>query len=682
MRRISLMLGLLASMALGSSILSSAWGQENTSTGMPAEWRTLSVKDFAAKARAVVENLESNAALVEGVRSYAVELLLADSTYSASETSYNDLWALYDVAASKLTSDQRQTVVPRLVPSSENVSGWSLSKLQTHLTTMRRVHLPPKAGGTLVAAWLVSHDVNSISDPDALGQLAVTLNWAGEHAREFSACWTGSIKAPYDGAYTFSIGPIWIGGHDNIHIQQSMSVSIGGQQVLNASGDNSVLDSQPITLKAGQKTPLRMELSYRGVETTIVWRFPAVAKLSWQGPGIARQMVPSSALWSSDGTSPGVTAEYHLTDYNQQQTVTQTESTIDHVWISVVPIVPVYPELCQQIAARIAALALDTNYLAKLEANPNLAHFLLRSEATSLRLLVMLNSNQQTAFAEELLARPVLLQSASRDAIFLLYETGRIGSPDTMLHVFGKWSQSHPEAESPFCTDLFQSIGMDYYYAAYSVTWQYPPHADFLERSYLTLPDGGCCLPAAYILGTSYTMRGRAEDWIKTLDDQLKNDKRTGDQRASWLMARAWAEQLRHAGATGRYRPVHFFLAGQAWLEEACLTAQSEPARLRAYKELAVRLAGEEQFDAAKAQLDKAGNRCSSPDSAAKLAAWRHEIDGVSKTFTLLHNDMAEVGKKAYWNEIRTRRQQAASAGDQAAVSQYEEAMNAAGVKP
>ena len=136
---------------------------------------------------------------------------------------------------------------------------------------------------------------------------------------------------------------------------------------------------------------------------------------------------------------------------------------------------------------------------------------------------------------------------------------------------------------------------------------QYPAHLDRFDQDYLILPDGQCVLGVAYTLAYGYWVGGRIEQWVDRLEARLADEQLTGDRRVNWLLARAQAEEIRRSPPYEHWLTVDRFLAGRGWIEEACLVAQSEPVRLRAYRELAARLTAEERLDAAQRMLDRRG---------------------------------------------------------------------------
>ena len=87
---------------------------------------------------------------------------------------------------------------------------------------------------------------------------------------------------------------------------------------------------------------------------------------------------------------------------------------------------------------------------------------------------------------------------------------------------------------------------LPYQLLADAMASQYPPHRQLLEQANLKLPNGGCCLPVAYILSYALLEEGQIGDWISRLKEVLDDGSITGDQRVEWLLARE-AEEVRRA---------------------------------------------------------------------------------------------------------------------------------------
>jgi len=95
----------------------------------------------------------------------------------------------------------------------------------------------------------------------------------------FKVRWTGEVEIPSTGIYTF-------------HTQTDDGVRLWVNDVLvleNWTDHGSTPDSGDINLEGGQRYPIKLEWYENGGG--------AVCQLSWEGPKIARQIIPSSYLW-------------------------------------------------------------------------------------------------------------------------------------------------------------------------------------------------------------------------------------------------------------------------------------------------------------------------------------------------------------------------------------------------
>lgn len=137
-------------------------------------------------------------------------------------------------------------------------------------------------------------------------------------ARTFSVRWTGFLQAPHDGNYVFTTlsddgARLWIDGQKLID---------------NWTPHSPTENSAGIALKAGQKVTIRLEYFQGG---------GADIHLSWQSNDMARQIVPATALFSTQNdatTGSGLNGEYFrdiaLTDF----VVRRTDAQIDFTWVA------------------------------------------------------------------------------------------------------------------------------------------------------------------------------------------------------------------------------------------------------------------------------------------------------------------------------------------------------------
>ena len=249
---------------------------------MPAEWRQLSLPEFCARAQVAVAAADASGQLKSDIQSYAAELLLNNATYSGA--SYSDLWTLYQLGGKSLTPAQQQTVTARLTPSSGEVQGLSFADLQATLTRMgqcgvagrRRVRWQPRGWGRMTSTlcrrtrcrpwWLCTMRARMprSSPPRGRGlcRPRMTARIRFPSARSTSTATAGA-------RFT----------------QQSMTVTIGGQQVVQAKPGSWVATGKPVSLRAGEKTSLRVEYSYQDRNQRENWRFPGSRPVVVGGAG-------------------------------------------------------------------------------------------------------------------------------------------------------------------------------------------------------------------------------------------------------------------------------------------------------------------------------------------------------------------------------------------------------------
>jgi hypothetical protein len=110
-------------------------------------------------------------------------------------------------------------------------------------------------------------------------------NWPGtDMSEQFYIRWTGVIKLPKDGKYTFYC-----------ESDDGSRMFIDGKQVVDCGGLHAMEEKggDAVELKAGDRE-IKVEFFENGGE--------AGCKISWEGEGIAKQIIPASALFHKKGT--------------------------------------------------------------------------------------------------------------------------------------------------------------------------------------------------------------------------------------------------------------------------------------------------------------------------------------------------------------------------------------------
>jgi hypothetical protein len=665
---------MFGSLALFSLLVPSAAGQQ------PDGWRQLPLPEFVQTIRALTDGNEGVAeSLWQEIRTQSTERLLQVVAQNTA-ADYGDLVNLYLWARPNLSPEQTASALAALQPTSAQTGTWSFEKLQDVESRMGQAGIEVDALYGLTVNWLGARDVRTLENVDQLGWLFsqvqhVDRNEIGE--QRFSVQWTGLVLAPANGAYTFSISPLDLNyNHGGTFRDQKVVVWLGDKQILDSSANGYTYLAEPVTLTAGTPVPLRVELTYACTSQGVIDDRPAIAQLFWEGPGLKKQLVPSTALRTPDGSQNGLQGVYQLTGGGQEVNVTRIDPRIAFTWIHQNFVLSSHDALRQQLAAQLQTVAGSGATLGRWEqdatSNPERwqAHW---------AFLESLDVDQQPRWGQTLLAHPALLDDCAPYAIANLYSRCRVGAPDESLQAVGRWAQAHADENAILRADFYDVNRGVYRELSRKITWQYRPHLELLERDYLILPDGRCALPVAYVLSYAYRDLGQMPQWIEKLESQLSDPQCDGDKRVNWLLARAQAEEIRHGAPEQHWLTTDRFLAGRQWIEEAALLAETEAARLRVYKELVARQLVDERVATARKLTDDAAKRCTSPESAAALAQWRLELTAAEFAITQRHAAHEAAVQAAYIERLRARYQQAQASGDEAASQRYRDLLSAAG---
>jgi len=658
-------------------------GEQENPPPSPEEWRKLPLAEFVSQIDRLTSGTDPvSEQLWTEIRSQSAERLLS-AIGAGTQADYRDLVSLYMWGSPNLTVQQRDTVLASLKPPADQVSAWTFDKMRSAHERMERGSMPQATRDELVVAWLKDRDVGSFSSLSETGWLFEQVHQIKRDqvsVPTFSVRWTGFVQAPTDGAYTFSICPINL---DFQHLgefrRQTTVVWIADRQALDSSKNGWTFKAEPVSLKGNEKAPIRVELSYTCSGKDISDDRPAIAILMWEGPGMNTRVVPGSALSLPEGGGTGLQAEYRLVENGQQKTAARVDPNIDQIWHRGCYLVPSHPELHSRLADRLWVLATDPNVLAEWEKTGAARDSNWLGGAWWF--LESLPSSRHKTLLAELLARPGLLESASQSRASEFYRYCRVGAPDQALEFFGAWARMHPDAPPEFGPEFYKGNRALFREASARMVWEYRPHLDALETRYLELPDGRCCLPVAYTLSYGHWAEGRIGEWIGKLKARLDDEKLSGDRRVNWLLARAQAQEIRDSRPDRYCLTFDRTLAGLGWLQEACLVAQAEAVRLRAYKELAVRQAARSRIEAARSTLNAAAKRCTAPELAETLAAWRQELEQLAGWFEKLQQDLAAAARQHHIDILRGRLRRARDRDDQAAAARYEQLLTDAGAK-
>jgi len=649
---------------------------------LPENWQQLPVEEFAnavapfydASSKRLVGDFDE-----EAVRKHAAAFFLDIDLAQAPLSEFPVILKLYHAGWRALTKEQIADVREKLAARQDDWTGRPYEEMRSKVGMMGWVDVPLDLISQEVHNWVdLGGDVSTVWDKDLHYYSYYMMRDPKVVTSNFSVKWEGRVTAPQTGQYTFSISPINVNAkHRDYNLEQTMTVSVGGQQIISATPDNWNSEAQPVQLTAGQSVPLRVDLT---VTTPRLPSYALHAVLAWEGPGISKSIVPNLQLKLPSTDDYGLRGTYVWTEDGQEKSVIKVDKTIDFSWVS--GEVAIANDTTGQVTG--SALAWQrqtaTAYLDGLEAaegparlHPWLANPLHSSQG--------LTSAQRKAYLEILLTRPALLDPLNSRATVDLYRAFRMGAEEEALDVFGQWALRNASCECVM-PDEPHLWGVDlrnreaYHEMAVAVSQELPGHTDRLRDEFLELPDGSCCLPVAYVLAYSYLGRDKFKEWNDLLADKLALETSTGDRRVNWLIAAAHAREIRLGARQPRALVYGRPLDGRVFLDEAAFTAQDPDVKVRVAKELAARLTSVRRYDQARERLDEAAVAAPA-GRTADVAKWRAQIDQYEAAHAQKKLDDAEAAKQAHLSNLRERRDRAALKGNDAAVSRYDALINA-----
>ena len=348
--------------------------QNRSTQGQASDsWRQLSLSEFVQEMdRLTTAAQEPSAEVWAAIRGQSAERLL-QAIQGGTVADYGHLVSLYLWARPVLSPQQVQTAQAALVPTNSQVGSWSLEQLRSAHVRMTQAELPLATVQALSVSWLEGRDLRTLENVDDLAWLWEQIHALGrgdDAPRSFTVTWTGSVRAPADGAYTFSICPLDLQySHMGAQRTASMSIWIGQQRVLDSTAQGWTYRSEPVTLSAAAPESLRVELSVSVTQVNLLAQYPAVALLYWEGPGLARQLVPSAALRTPEGNEPGLRGHYVLQTQDEPLDVTRVDPQLNFIWYHGSQVIASHAQLRQELAARLYEVASSVETLARWESS-------------------------------------------------------------------------------------------------------------------------------------------------------------------------------------------------------------------------------------------------------------------------------------------------------------------------
>lgn len=644
-------------------------------------WESLPAAEFAAETKSFLGMQPPPSAKDEQfVTQLAWSRFLADKSFIASGD-LDALTALVNLFAKRrslavgeaFTAEQieerfvalRTQLSERLLGDSETLKGRSLYEVNNLAKSLGMADVGSTEKAELFVAWMATSDWRSLPLTDRYN-LYSFVNVDAVDRRHFSARWTGSLTAPAAGAYTLRQTPQYAGTDSRV------KVYVGEQLVLDSTDKTlgeARFESQPVELAAGEAVSLRVEMVHD--VSRIDWSEGApMVVLTWEADRIPQQIIPSTAFALPEGFGKagtrGLKGEYFADLAHQDLKVTRLDAALDLV-SSWPPAAPAYHEQADAALRTCVDDMLNDAVLAEAAAEGNEAFF----HYSLWRIAYRMTATERVKLVEALVRTPEAIAIMTPEAMGRLMQAVYMLPGKEHLTLFGEWASIRPQprckaGEFPgWGVDKYQYNNLDFYWLM-GLFWQrsYWHDMETLWDEYLVRENGDCNLPVAYATAFACRESGQGHLILQKIDEQINDPSLSGDQQATWYIARAFVKEILPA----RPRP----LAGYDDLKGAALVAESEDYSFWALQEMTARLISVGQSKRAEALIEQRQGDFATPMQRQAIAAWSAKADALDAVYAKKRQDTVESVQKSYLAELKRRRELASGRGDDEAVAGYE----------
>ena len=561
--------------------------------------------------------------------------------------------------------------------------------VQAMYLTLRQQGVPQDDIAQAVSQWMDVNEWRGLT----VGQLGELWNMIYDDQvvtrTECSARWSGQIIAPLTDTYTFS---------NLFHATQDMQmqVVVNGQLVLqpvppealavSGSTFSEVLDlkdSNPaprgggdrrtsIALEAGQIVPIVVQFSVMTPEKNRSWGYP-VAMLFWEGENLPRQVVPSGVLSPPEGFVAkglsGLKAEIFDGPDLKRLVQTRLDANIDLAWVYS-PFAPKYFDKQNEILEHLWPKLLAADYEGLVDDTFNDPARVLDRVGSGL------NSHQKRQVLDLMNANPEVIQAMDEDLMLSVHTVAKHTPGNAMVDFVANWCEGNWDrcALGAIDGDTRDSYERKNHFASYIVgAWmmtEFPSRLEELKNRCLVRDDGSCNPGVALMIAHGYRQVQDQATWRAYLDDVLADATLTGDARATWLMARASAEELKG------WSPQP--MAAVDYLNEAIAEAETEAMRLSVVRQLVTRLGSMDKGEQAKAIISSIEASNPDPQVAMELTRWRVEIDNLAIHYEQQRIFAAREAFDAHLAELTRRLASATERGDQENIERYQRLLQTA----
>jgi hypothetical protein len=534
-----------------------------------------------------------------------------------------------------------------------------------------------------VQAWLNSNSWRELPLRDQM--------WLFDHLRgpdlidkwEFSVRWTGMLRVPANGSYTFTqyqmsgaegFMRLWVDG--SIVLDSFPSEDQGAVLAPDnwEAEEAARFRSSPVALTAGQAVEFRLDYVQKPMPVCPglmpLSNFPA-AILQWESEALEQQVIPEAAFTTPAASvfrgQTGLQAEYFSDLGFTRRAALRRDAAIDFFW-DVGTVVTDNRDMQEEIVVANIARLSSPGFFATLREDEAEVFVtqqlpsLLRSMSATQRVAVMLSLKEQpdllkhVSFAQMAAALRWLSLNASNDAA---------------ISLLAQWSELTPQPQTVpgfFPGRVgggFLSLNIEPYFRLSRLFAQGDVEENMNALAeHLTKADGSCNLTILYILCCVCRMTGNAAFVLPLVTEPTQDNNLVGDARMTWYLAQAFASEtlFGHDFQPGR---------GTEHVREALEAAESPEARFWAYRELLARLLTADRQGEARTTAESMREEFSDAEKHAVIDTWLQRGEEISAHYQRLREDQVP-DRQAFIDEITRRAETAERRGNRRSAGRYQ----------
>jgi hypothetical protein len=478
---------------------------------------------------------------------------------------------------------------------------------------------------------------NSVTESSRLMELSEWVSKGAQpdrrlNKRVMSVRWTGQLRAPATGEYVFRQVPSPRGN-------SQMKLWIDKQLVLGTG--TSGASSTPIALTANKPVVFHVELSHKGNTG-----FP-VAILTWESESLERQIIPSSAFFVSKDKA-GLNGEYFADESFNRKAFDRIDESIDFIW-DFGSVEHCFAPNSRETSKSILSKVTNDSFLASLSEEE--AHEF--SEQIVMKLLAGMTASERLAIIETLSRHDRLLRGLPIDRFLAQLTLIGILDGDKIAELLFAWAKKNPlprTVPGSFIsgTGTYHTLNVaPYRRIGQSLRDSIGENLDSIF-SILELPGGVCNLTILYALVSSGRDNRRLPRINRMIDEKLTDDKLSNDARVTWLLAKAYFQEI---GTSEMIRP------GRALpvLNEALAIAETSKYRFLALQEIVARLITVNQMDEAKNLIDSMREQFQIPEQQTTINRWLNEAALLAMQYDESKNTINHALQSELNNEMDRR---------------------------